>query len=884
MEHYAMDAEQVAKELNISLDSGLSQQEAEARLLRHGLNALTEARRKPLWLRFLLQFKDVMIAILMAAALISLFVGEHGFGPNAEGAVDAAIIFVVIMTNAILGVAQESKAEKALDALKKMSAPTAKALRGGIRQVVPADQLAPGDIIFVEAGDLVPADARIFSASSLMVEESSLTGESVPSGKHANTLGSGDIPIGDRKNMLFATGIVTYGRGAAVITSTGMETQVGRIAKMLQSEKDEATPLQIKLTKIGKYLGIMALGICALIFILGLLEGKPPFEMFMASVSLAVAAIPEGLPAVVTIVLATGISRLVKQNAIIRSLPAVETLGCASVICSDKTGTLTQNKMTVIKHFVSSLHDLTGSEDGTEAELLKYACLCCDATVTQEDGAEKRRGDPTETALVSAALKAGFAKDELERQMPRVDELPFDSERKMMTTVHKLESGWLSITKGAPDIVLSRCQGSHELNAAHEANREMAQNALRVLAVAVKRFDSLPAALSSDTLETDLQFVGLLGMTDPPREEAKHAVALCRAAGIRPVMITGDHIETAIAIARQLNMLRPGDKAITGAELSALSDEELQSQIGDYSVYARVAPEHKVRIVRAWQKAGEVVAMTGDGVNDAPALKAADIGCAMGITGTDVARGAAHMVLTDDNFATIVVAVREGRAIYGNIIRSIKFLLATNLSEILVILASVVMKWATPLAAVHLLWINLVTDSLPALALGMEPVDHAVMKNKPRRKDESIFAHGFATSVVLQGLMVGALVITAFLTGRLLTGVDPSQLLSKNDAGITMAFIVMSLAELVHAFNLKSTKSLFKTGVHNNPYLIGAFFVGTILQLMVALTPTGRSLFGLYDLTGQMWLIVAALSVMPIFFMEIFKLLSSLKSSKKIKT
>ena len=872
MEHYSMTVQQAAQDLQADAERGLSAAQAAERLQSHGHNTLAEPPKTPLWVRFLQQFKDVMIVILLIAALISLFVSEQGFGFHAEGLADAGIIFAVVLLNAVLGVVQEARAERALDALKKLSAPSARVLRDGSRQTVPASELVPGDIVFVEAGDLVPADARIVQASSLKVEESSLTGESVPVDKHAGELPAGDTPLGDRRNMLFATGIVTYGRGTAIVTDTGMGTQVGRIATMLANEKDEATPLQLKLAKIGKMLGILALAICAVIFIVGLLEGKELVHMFMTSVSLAVAAIPEGLPAVVTIVLATGVGRLVKQHAIVRRLPAVETLGCASVICSDKTGTLTQNRMTVVRHYVDEMQPLSGKETGSQADLLRWASLCTDAAITRENGAEKRIGDPTETALVAAAMVAGMDKPALERDMPRVDELPFDSDRKMMTTVHRVAQGYLSITKGAPDIILSRCVDDGRLQAAHAANSAMASEALRVLAVAVRRFDTQP--LADAGLEENLTFVGLIGMTDPPREEVKDAVGLCTAAGIRPVMITGDHQDTAMAIARQLGILRPGDKTLTGMDLNSMGDEELQRRIGEFSVYARVAPEHKVRIVRAWQRSGEIVAMTGDGVNDAPALKAADIGCAMGITGTDVARGAAHMVLTDDNFATIVVAVREGRGIYGNILRSIQFLLATNLSEILAILVSVLLKWATPLNAVHLLWVNLVTDSLPALALGVEPVDPAVMKDKPRRKDESIFAQGFAASVLFQGLMVGVLVIAAFLLGRGLTGVSPVTMLgSTPDAGVTMAFMVMALAELVHAFNLKSHRSLFRTGIMNNPYLVGAFAVGLALQLLVALTPLGRSIFGLYELTGQMWLIVAGLAFAPVPVMEIFKLI-----------
>lgn len=880
MEIHAKTVEQAALDEGADLINGLSEEEAAQRLALHGQNALEEKGKTPLAVRFLLQFKNVMVIILLIAAAISLFVGEHGLGFNAEGAVDAAIIFAVVLLNAVLGVAQESKAEKALEALKKMSAPNARVLRSGHRLSVPARELVPGDVVFVEAGDLVPADGRIVSAFNLKVEESALTGESVPTEKDTEALPPGDTALGDRKNMLFSSCVVTYGRGSAVVTATGMGTQVGRIARMLQAEREEPTPLQVRLAKIGKMLGFLALGICTLIFCVGMLEGKAPFEMFMTSVSLAVAAIPEGLPAVVTIVLAIGVSRMVKRNAVIRRLPAVETLGSASVICSDKTGTLTQNRMTVVKLFTDTLEDLN-AEGQKGAKLLQYAALCCDASVRVEGGREIHTGDPTETALVAAALKAGYEKGALEERMPRVAEVPFDSLRKMMTTVHRDGEGYLSITKGAPEMVLARC-ASGDAEAAGRANTDMGRSALRVLAVAVKRLDALPAKTDAETLENGLEFTGLIGMIDPPREEVKDAVRTCREAGIRPVMITGDNMETARAIARELGILRSGDGAITGAELSRMEDAELHGRVSDFSVYARVAPEHKVRIVNAWQKAGEIVAMTGDGVNDAPALKASDIGCAMGITGTDVSKGAADMVLTDDNFATIVSAVREGRGVYANILRAIQFLLATNLSEIIVIFVSILLVWATPLSAVHLLWVNLVTDSLPALALGMEPIDAGVMREKPRRRNESIFANRFALKILLQGVMVGALTFAAFILGRLMTGVDFKAAVQA-DAGMTMAFMTLSLAELFHAFNLRSKHSLFKTGPFTNRYLCGAFIAGALLQAAVALLPFARELFGLYMLTPAMWGIVLGLSFMPIVIMEAVKLAGSLIRGRREK-
>jgi Ca2+-transporting ATPase len=875
MKFFRMSTEEVVKELNSSVENGLTTAEANARLEKNGKNELKEKKKKSLLLRFLAQFKDLMIIILIIAAVISLFVGEHGLGYNAEGAMDAAIIFLVILVNAILGVVQEARAEKALDALKKLSAPYAKVIRDGVRHSVLSSELVVGDIILLEAGDLVPADARILEAANLKVEESSLTGESVPVDKQTLVINSDEVMLGDMKNMLFTTGTVTYGRGKAIVTTTGMDTEVGKIADLLQNEKDEITPLQIKLEQLGKMLGIVALAICAVIFAVGVLEGKPVFEMFLTAVSLAVAAIPEGLPAIVTIVLAIGVQKLVKANAIIRKLPAVETLGSASVICSDKTGTLTQNRMTVVKLYENGeINELNKESFEKNKKLLEYGAMCNDGSVKIEDGKEKHIGDPTETALVAAALKAGIEKEKLEYVYPRIEELPFDSERKLMTTIHQIEGKIIAVVKGAPDVLLARCKSFDGLEKAQKANEIMGKAALRVLAVGVRVFDSLPKEITNEFIENDLDFVGLIGMIDPPREEVKDAVALCRSAGIRPVMITGDHIETAMAIAKELGIMREGDKSISGNELAKMSDEELFKRIKEFAVYARVSPEHKIKIVNAWQKAGEVVAMTGDGVNDAPALKGADIGCAMGITGTDVSKSAAHMVLTDDNFATIVVAVKEGRGIYENILRAVQFLLSSNIGEILTIFTAIILKWAVPLLPIHLLWVNLVTDSLPAVALGMEPVDKSIMKEKPRKKNENIFANGFGLTIFLQGFMIGALALIGFIIGKMQSGTSFTENLDP-DIGVTMAFAVLSISQLFHSFNIKSKYSILTKGIFSNMYLVYAFIAGLALQLGVMLIPAFRTIFKLAELNIEQWLIVFGLAFMPIVIVEIAKFIQS---------
>ena len=750
--------EEVLKSLSSNAERGLTSSQVAELQGKFGPNKLSEGKKKTNLQRFLEQFKDVMIIILLLAAAVSFVVACFGHDPMEF--FEPALILLIVVLNAVLGVVQESKAEKALDALKNMSAPHARVLRDGAEQVIDASGLVPGDIIRLEAGDFVPADARLLKSAGLKSEESALTGESVPSEKDAEAAVEEKAPLGDRDNMVFSGCSVTYGTATAVVTGTGMQTEMGKIAGMLAGEQDTQTPLQQKLSQLGKYLGFVALAACAVIFVVGLINGIHVLEIFMTSVSLAVSAIPEGLPAIVTIVLAIGVQRMVKKNALIRRLPAVETLGSASVICSDKTGTLTQNRMTLTKVWVEGQQGLEAVSEGNSQmarHLLTLGALCCDGSVTYgADGKETHIGDPTETAILVAAHKNGLEQEALNGKYPRLGELPFDSDRKLMTSVNQMEGKTVVIVKGAFDVMAARCVKG-DLEAAREKNDEMSRQALRVLAVGYKVIPSLPEELTSEALENGLTLLGLVGMIDPPRPEAKAAVATCRKAGIKPVMITGDHVVTASAIAKELGILGPEDRAITGAELDAMDDKALDENVEHIAVYARVSPENKIRIVKAWQKKGQVVSMTGDGVNDAPALKAADIGCAMGITGTDVAKGAADMTLTDDNFATIVDAVREGRGIYANIRKVVGFLLGTNIGEVLTVFFAMILWRKTPLLSMQLLWINLVTDSLPAIALGMEAVEPDVMDHPPKPKSEGIFAHGLGLRIVLQGVMFALL-------------------------------------------------------------------------------------------------------------------------------
>ena len=856
---------QTLSELETNQTSGLTAKEAEARLEKYGPNALEGGKKESLVVRFLKQMKDPMIIVLLAAAVLSLIAsGGHDW-------IEAVIILVIVVVNAIISISQESSAEKALEALQKMSAPLAKVIRDGQVVRLETDKLVPGDIIVLEAGDLVPADARILECANLKADEAAMTGESVPVTKQAIDSLPEETVLGDRKNMVISSTVITNGRATCVVTATGMNTEVGRIAKMLTNENDGDTPLQRKMGEISKTLSFICLGVCVVMFVVGILYKKSVLDMFMEAVSLAVAAIPEGLPAVVTIVLALGTQRMVKHNAIVKKLPAVETLGCAGVICSDKTGTLTMNKMTVT--------EVWSKNNAHRSEALTITSLCNDTIMTyNEDGSIKLAGDPTETAFVDAAYKDGLDKNKMETAMPRVAELPFDSERKLMSTVHPVNGKLRVMVKGAPDVLLSRCtyilDGSPvAITDAHKqevlnANAAMAEKALRVLSAAYKDVDALPEGeLTSENLECGLTFVGLVGMIDPPRMEVKQAVAECYGAGIRPVMITGDHKLTAVAIAKELDIYRDGDLAITGEDLDFMSQELLEKDVEKFAVYARVSPEHKMRIVKAWQSKGMVVAMTGDGVNDAPALKAADIGCAMGITGTDVAKGAAEMILTDDNFATIVAAVEQGRGIYANIKKAIHYLLSCNIGEIIAIFFATLLPMIfpdVPLHAVQLLWLNLVTDSLPALALGMEPVEHSVMRQKPRSSKESVFTRGFTIRLCWQGAMVGILTLAAYAIG--LYGFDNPA------AANTMAFATLTFSQLFHAFDVRSEdQSIFKLGITTNPAMNKAFLVGLVLQLIVLLVPPVMIIFEVVYLNVWEYLAVLVLSLVPVIISEIEK-------------
>ena len=869
MEYFSSKAEQVLQSLQTDPAQGLSAAEAARRLEQHGANVLREKKKKTNLQRFLDQFKDVMILILIAAAIVSFVIACIEGNPGEF--FEPALILLIVILNAVMGMLQESKAEKALDALKSMSAPHARVLRDGTEQIIDAASLVPGDIIRLEAGDFVPADARLLHSAGLKSEESALTGESVPSEKDAQEPVSADAALGDRVNMVFSGCSITYGTATAVVTATGMQTEMGKIAGLLSGEEETQTPLQKKLASLGKILGFVALGACAIIFVVGLLNGIDVLEIFMTSVSLAVSAIPEGLPAIVTIVLSIGVQRMVKKNAIIRRLPAVETLGSASVICSDKTGTLTQNRMTLQKAYLDGAAEIIDSGDAAARTLVRTAALCCDGAVTFEaDGTVTHIGDPTETAIVFAAHQFGDTKETLGAAFPRLAELPFDSDRKRMSVVVEHDGRKLAIVKGAFDGIAPLCTAG-DTERARQVNDEMSRKALRVLAVAVREIYALPEVLAPETLEKDLTFLGLVGMIDPPREEARDAVAVCREAGIRPVMITGDHVVTASAIAKNLGILQDGDRAITGAELDAMSETELDAAVEQISVYARVSPENKIRIVKAWQKKNKVVAMTGDGVNDAPALKAADIGCAMGITGTDVAKGAADMTLTDDNFATIVDAVREGRGIYANIRKVVGFLLGTNIGEVITVFAAMLLWHRSPLLSMQLLWINLVTDSLPAIALGMEEVEPGVMRQKPKPKDEGIFAHGLGVRVVLQGLMFGILSLAAFWIGWQSTG-DLA-------GGQTLAFMTLALSQVVQAFNMRSDRSLFKTGFFTNCRLNLACLLSVVLVALVLFTPVSIA-FGLITLSPQLYLIGLGLSLVPFVVMELSKAFGLIKHQK----
>ena len=915
------EVKDVETELKTDLENGLNSKQVEENKSKYGENELQEKKKEPLIKKFIAQFKDFSIIVLIIAAIVSGVVGVA----QGEGFTDTIIILIVVLLNAVIGVAQESKAEKSLEALRKLSEHAAKVVRDGKEQVIPARELVPGDLVIIETGDYVSADLRIIEAVNLKSQESSLTGESVPVEKSIEAIKGEEIGIGDRVNMLFSSSLITYGRGKAIVVETGMNTEVGKIAGMLNNTEKQETPLQRRLNSLGKTLGIAALAICAFIFVLGLLQGKDVISMFMTAVSLAVAVIPEGLVAVSTIVLAIGVQKMVKKNAIVKKLPAVETLGSSTVICSDKTGTLTQNKMTVEKVFCNDVTvDVDKVETTEDFNKLVYNCMLCNDSRMLETG--ELAGDPTETALINMAFNLEY-QEAIVRENLRVEEVPFDSERKLMTTVNENNGRYRVYTKGGVDELLARCnsylfKGEIRTNLEdysrwiRENNENMAKDALRVLAFAYKDIDHMPSKEEMETIESGLTFIGMVGMIDPPREEAKKAVEKCKHAGIKTVMITGDHKITAVAIAKKLGILENEDEALTGLELDKISDEELTKNIRKYSVYARVSPEHKVRIVKAWQANGEIVAMTGDGVNDSPALKTADIGCAMGKVGTEVAKEAADVILTDDNFATIVSAVEEGRRIYDNILKVIQFLISCNVGEVIVLLLATLfaplitktfgisdVTMIQLLLPIHILWINLVTDTFPALALAFDPANRDIMDRKPIKKDEGIFTKGRTFRIIYQGAMIGILTLSAFIIGlatpdsKLPTMVkyegetiaveeidnleeilaNGGEYVSKEETkieiGQTMAFMVLAFSELVHVFNIRDNKnSIFKTGILGNSILIGAVLASAFLMVIILAVPALRHIFSIPILPMNNMIETIALIIAPVVIVELMKL------------
>ncbi|MGB9862188.1 MAG: calcium-transporting P-type ATPase, PMR1-type [Candidatus Saccharicenans sp.] len=888
--HWMMTPDEVASSLGSDLKQGLNSEEAKRRLKDYGYNQLQEAPgRSPLKV-FLDQFKSFLIWVLMGAAVVSGFLGEW---------VDALAIIGIIILNSILGFVQEYRAEKALAALKRMAAPMAKVIRDGELKLIPAREIVPGDLLELEAGDSIPADARlVYHTPNFSVHEATLTGESTPVFKTVAQLDEENLPLADRANMVYSGTSVSSGKARALVVGTGMNTELGRIARMIQEILVETTPLQKKLEQFGRWVVYLCFVLVALIFALEMIRGGKLVEVFLTAVSLAVAAIPEGLPAVVTIALALGVQRMVKRHALIRKLPSVETLGAATVICSDKTGTLTKNEMTVKHVFADGrLFSVTGSGyepegefelDGQKVDPASYpglyrvlicGVLCNSASLVESQGKFRVVGDPTEGALLTLARKAGLTRESLEEREPLLEEIPFDSERKMMTMLRQQDGQVVAYVKGAPDVLLKNCSGIYEggkerpitaddLKRINEINESLAARALRVLGCAYRKFPALPEKLDASEIEKDLVFVGLLAMIDPPRPEAMEAVAACRRASIKPVMITGDHKITAVAIARELGMLDEGAEAITGEELDRLAPEEFEERVSRIQVYARVSPEHKLRIVRAWKKKGQVVAMTGDGVNDAPAVKEADIGVAMGLTGTDVTKEVSDMVITDDNFASIVAAVEEGRAIYDNIKKFVHYLLSCNLGEIMVMFLSSLFGWPVPLLPIQILWVNLVTDGLPALGLGFDPPDRDIMRRPPRRPDEPIIEKKRAVLMSLQGLFIALCALAAYFY---VLNVEKEGLVRAR----TAAFIVLSVAQLFHALNSRSQmKSIFELGFFSNPKLLGAITLSLLLQLSVVYLPFLQKIFKTQNLTVFDWLLVFALSSLSLWMMEIIKLLN----------
>ncbi|MGM8297478.1 calcium-transporting P-type ATPase, PMR1-type [Clostridium perfringens] len=863
---YKKSKNEILQELDVDEKNGLSSTEALRRLEKYGKNKLKTKKKKTLFKQFLSQLKDVMIYILIIAAIISAFLGEIS---------DALIILLVIIINAVIGVIQESKAEKALDALKELSTPKALVKRDGSLKEILSEDIVPGDIVIIDAGRYIPGDLRLIDTANLKIEESAFTGESVPSEKDASFLPDKEIPIGDQNNMAFMSTLATYGRGVGVVVGTGMNTEIGKIAKMIEQEENDETPLQKKLSELGKILGFLAVGICILIFIISFFQGRDLLEMFLTSISLAVAAIPEGLPAIVAIVLALGVQRMVKKNAIIRKLPAVETLGSVSIICSDKTGTLTQNKMTVTTIYANDSY-IKESEfnlnDNESKLLVDCMVLCNDATYSEKS----QTGDPTEIALLESPFKLNILKEKLEKEFKRIDEIPFDSDRKLMTTVNLVDDKKARVfTKGALDSILSICNKisvngklldfTKEYKAkVLENSNIMSDKALRVLAFAYKDISKENIVL--DSLEKDLVFIGMVGMIDPPRLEVKDSIKLCKSAGITPVMITGDHKNTAFAIANELGIAEDISQAITGHEIDKFKEEEFNEKIINYRVFARVSPEHKVKIVKAFKSHGNIVSMTGDGVNDAPSLKAADIGVAMGITGTDVSKGASDMILTDDNFSTIVSAVEEGRKIYLNIKKSIVFLLSCNLGEILTLFTAILLNWNSPLQPIHILWVNLITDSFPALALGVDKTKEDVMNNPPRNPKESIFIKSDKIQLIINGVLIGGITLFAFKLGERLYA---DSLIHAQ----TMAFVVLSVSQLFLSLSLRSnTKSAFSLGIFSNKYLVYSILLGIFLQVIIISISFIANIFKVTPLLLYDWIVVILVSLIPFAINEILKL------------
>lgn len=863
---YKKSKNEILQQLDVDEKNGLSSTEALRRLEKYGKNKLETKKKKTLFKQFLSQLKDVMIYILIIAAIISAFLGEIS---------DALIILLVIIINAVIGVIQESKAEKALDALKELSTPKALVKRDGSLKEILSEDIVPGDIVIIDAGRYIPGDLRLIDTANLKIEESAFTGESVPSEKDASFLPDKEIPIGDQNNMAFMSTLATYGRGVGVVVGTGMNTEIGKIAKMIEQEENDETPLQKKLSELGKILGFLAVGICILIFIISFFQGRDLLEMFLTSISLAVAAIPEGLPAIVAIVLALGVQRMVKKNAIIRKLPAVETLGSVSIICSDKTGTLTQNKMTVTTVYANDSY-IKESEfnlnDNESKLLVDCMVLCNDATYSEKS----QTGDPTEIALLESPFKLNILKEKLEKEFKRIDEIPFDSDRKLMTTVNLVDDKKARVfTKGALDSILSICNKisingklldfTKEYKAkVLENSNIMSDKALRVLAFAYKDISKENIVL--DSLEKDLVFIGMVGMIDPPRLEVKDSIKLCKSAGITPVMITGDHKNTAFAIANELGIAEDISQAITGHEIDKFKEEEFNEKIINYRVFARVSPEHKVKIVKAFKSHGNIVSMTGDGVNDAPSLKAADIGVAMGITGTDVSKGASDMILTDDNFSTIVSAVEEGRKIYLNIKKSIVFLLSCNLGEILTLFTAILLNWNSPLQPIHILWVNLITDSFPALALGVDKTKEDVMNNPPRNPKESIFVKSDKIQLIINGVLIGGITLFAFKLGERLY---PDSLIHAQ----TMAFVVLSVSQLFLSLSLRSnTKSAFSLGIFSNKYLVYSILLGIFLQVIIISISFIANIFKVTPLLLYDWIVVILVSLIPFAINEILKL------------